>query len=268
MSYKIKKGQIIFALVTLIGIFLASCASGARLYKWVDDKGVIHFSDRKPESKEKVEGFVEEREVADPPSVKESEGSEPLFAARSPIEYAMNCTFTIKGSNRLGTGFFVSPYGYAITCRHVIEGDSGQVALLNDQTKFPITVISISRRHDLALIFVTGSSTKPYLSIRDSGTLIPGERLFAIGASAGLQATITDGVFTGFRRLKNTKDQVIQFSAPVNQGNSGGPLVDKKGRAVGMVSMKFLKRKNIFVSGVGFGVLSSHVREEYGGYLP
>lgn len=58
-----------------------------------------------------------------------------------------------------------------------------------------------------------------FLSIRDPGTLIPGERLFAIGASAGLQATITDGVFTGFRKLKKTNGQVIQLSAPVNPGN-------------------------------------------------
>ncbi len=268
MSFKTKNGPIVLTLITLICFSLGSFATAARLYKWVDDKGVVHFSDRKPGGHEKVQGLVEEREVADPPSVRGSQGPEPVFAARSPIEYAMNCTFTIKGSKRLGTGFFVSPNGYAVTCRHVIERDSGWVALLNDQTKSPIAVVSISRRHDLALILVTASPPKPYLPIRDPGTLVPGERLFAIGASAGLQATITDGVFTGFRKLKNTNGQVIQFSAPVNQGNSGGPLVDEKGRAVGVVSMKFLKRKGVSVSGVGFGVLSSHVREEYGGYLP
>ncbi len=94
------------------------------------------------------------------------------------------------------------------------------------------------------------------------------ERLFAIGASVGLQATITDGVFTGFRKLSPTHSQVIQFSAPVNPDNRGGPLVDEKGRAVGVVSMKYHKRRGVPVSGVGFGFLSSHVEEEYSHYLP
>jgi len=263
-----KYGRIIGTAIILGGIFFVNSALGGTLYKWVDEKGVVHFSDRKPESPKKMKGSIEERNVVDSQPVKKNQSPKREFGARSPIEYAINCTFTIKGSKSLGTGFFLSPDGFAVTCRHVIEGDFNQVALLNDQTKFPISVISMSRNHDLALILVMASSQPPHLSIRDPGTLIPGERLFAIGASAGLQATITDGVFTGFRKLKKTNGQVIQFSAPVNPGNSGGPLVDEKGRAVGVVSMKYRKRRGIPVSGVGFGVLSRHIKEEYGDYLP
>jgi S1-C subfamily serine protease len=247
-------------------LFSAHVALGGKVYKWVDEQGVVHFSDRQPDAPEKVKGTLEEREVKESLPAETKEDSE-ITLPRSPIEYAVNCTFTIKGSKKTGTGFFISSNGYAVTCRHVIEENWSHTARLNDTTEVPINLITTSLLYDLALIQVITPQATPYMQLRDAETLVPGERLFAVGASAGLQATVTDGVFTGFRQTPATKNKVIQFSAPVNPGNSGGPLIDKDGKVVGVVSLKYFMTKGIPVSGVGFAVPSGQLKEEYGIYL-
>lgn len=254
-------------MVILGSIFWGYVSMGGTLYRWIDEKGVIHFSDRPPEKPEKVKGILEERETKESLPIQGTTEPEIRPTARSPIEFAANCTFTIKSGNRIGTGFLISPNGYAATCKHVIEGGSNPTALLNDQREFPAYLISLSPKHDLALLQILVPEKLPYLSPRNSETMVPGERIFAIGASAGLQATVTDGVFTGYRRIAQTEDRLIQFSAPINQGNSGGPLVDEKGNVVGIVSMKYLMLGGVPVSGVGFAVPAGSLFEEFSAYI-
>lgn len=241
-------------------------ALGGKIYKWVDERGVVHFSDREPES-EKLRGKVEEREIVDPSTLQPSPDVVIKETARNPIEYVTNCTFTIKGPNRSGSGFLISPEGYAVTCRHVVEELPNLTALLNDRREVQLNLISMSAKYDLALVQVMAHGKLPFLSIRDAEGLAPGDRLFAVGASAGLQSTVTDGVFTGFRTIESVKGTFLQFSAPVNPGNSGGPLVDDKGMVVGVVSLKFLSQQGMPVSGVGFAVPSAQIKEEYSAYL-
>ena len=251
-----------FSFLSVLLIF-SSFSVGGKIYKWVDERGVVHFSDQAPESTDRIKGALEERELTDP-SPDSGEGRSPLkLSGRTPIEHAVNCTFTIKGAKKVGTGFLISPNGYAVTCKHVVEEPSSYSALLNDKIEYPLTVISVSSRRDLAIVQVPVPQKVSYLSFRDAGTLSPGERLFAIGASAGLQATVTDGVFTGIRQMPQAEEEVIQFSAPVNPGNSGGPLVDEKAQVVGIVSMRFESLKGVPISGVGFAVPSGRLLEEY-----
>jgi len=257
----------LFILSILVFLFYHDDAFSGKIYKWVDERGVVHFSDRQPAKKENVKGPIEEREIKESLQGEKEKDSEVKLPARSPIEYAINATFTIKGAKNMGTGFFVSSDGYAITCKHVIEGNWSHMAMLNDQTEFPIKIMSMSRKYDLALLLVATPQKTPYLSLRNPKTLIPGGRLFAIGTSAGLQATVTDGVFTGFRRRESTGERVIQFSAPINQGNSGGPLIDENGEVVGVVSWKYLMRRGVPVTGVGFAIPSVYLTEEYDTYL-
>ena len=120
---------------------------------------------------------------------------------------------------------------------------------------------------DLALLLLLNVGNTPFLSLRSPGTLIPGERVFAIGASAGLNATVTDGVFTGIRSITDTEQQVLQFSAPINPGNSGGPLMDKEGKVIGVISKKYLTRRGVPIAGVGFAVPSTVFKEAFGSYL-
>jgi S1-C subfamily serine protease len=246
--------------------FLEAPAFSGKIYKWVDERGVVHFSDEEP-NKDKIKGTVEEREFKDPSSLEPVKDEVIKETARNPIEYVTNCTFTIKGSKRMGSGFLISSSGYALTCKHVVENVSNLTAIMNDEQEAQVNVLFTSDKYDLALVQVMAPRKMPYLSIRDSEGLAPGDRLFAVGASAGLHSTVTDGVFTGFRTIESVKGKLIQFSAPVNPGNSGGPLVDEKGTVVGVVSLKFLSQQGMPVSGVGFAVTSAQIKEEYGTYL-
>jgi S1-C subfamily serine protease len=250
----------------LILSFPKGPALSGKIYRWVDERGVVHFSDEEP-NKDKIKGTVEEREFKDPSSLMPVKDEVIKETARNPIEYVTNCTFTIKGPKRMGSGFLISSRGYALTCKHVVENVSNLTAIMNDELEAQVNVLFTSDKYDLALVQVMAPGKMPYLSIRDSEGLAPGDRLFAVGASAGLHSTVTDGVFTAFRAIESVKGKLIQFSAPVNPGNSGGPLVDERGMVVGVVSLKFLSQQGMPVSGVGFAVTSAQVKEEYGSYL-
>jgi serine protease Do len=241
---------------------------GGKLYKWVDENGVVHFSDRLPDTPETLKGSVQENEAQDILPSKPEPEPETVPKPTNPITHTTNSSFTIQGSKSQGTGFFISENGYAVTCKHVLEGDKDFTATLNNKANFPISVISTSQIYDLALILVITAQKTPYLNLRHPGTLTPGEKVFAVGSSMGLQATITDGVFTGYRDRKDRADKLIQFSAPINPGNSGGPLIDQKGNLIGVVSLKYAMQDGIPIAGVGFAVPSHYVREEYSAYLP
>jgi S1-C subfamily serine protease len=261
----LRRFLLLSALVT--PFFFGAPSDAAKIYKWVDERGVVHFSDQPPDLPENIRATVEERELSPCNQDENSSNSEKKPLARSPIEFVTNCTFTIKGDKKVGTGFLISSSGYAVTCRHVIE-ESGQLtALMSDRHEHQLNVITKSNTYDLAIVQVLMPEKTPFLSIREADDLVPGERLFAVGASAGLQATVTDGVFTAFRKMEEIQAELIQFSAPVNPGNSGGPLVDEAGKVVGVVSQKFLAQKGVPISGVGFAVPSRHVKEEFGTYL-
>jgi serine protease Do len=186
---------------------------------------------------------------------------------KNSIKKSLEATFSIKGDQNLGTAFFISSNGYAITCKHVLENDQNHIAILNDGSRYPIGIISINEKYDLALIMVIAYKKTPYLSIRDPFTLTPGERVFAIGSSLELKTNITEGVFTGLRENISTKDNVIQFSCPTNPGNSGGPLVDEQGNLIGVVSWKIVSQNGIPVTGLGFAIPSDYMAKEYHHYL-
>jgi serine protease Do len=185
----------------------------------------------------------------------------------NPIKKGLEATFSIKGDQNLGTAFFISSNGYAITCKHVLENDQNHIAILNDGSRYPIGIISINEKYDLALIMVIVYKKTPYLSIRNPFTVTPGERVFAIGSSLELRTNITEGVFTGLRENTSTKDNVIQFSCPTNPGNSGGPLVDEQGDLIGVVSWKIVSQNGIPVTGLGFAIPSDYMAKEYHHYL-
>jgi len=257
-----------FILIVYVVFSLSSegIASSGKIYKWVDERGVVHFSVQEPGT-DQIKVKVEELEIKDLTSVKQPQDTIIKETARNPIEYVTNCTFTIKTPKSTGSGFLISPDGYGLTCKHVVDGLSNLSAILNDQQQVQLNVLFASTKYDLALVQVMAPRKMPYLTIRDAHSLVPGDRLFAVGASAGLQSTVTDGVFTGFRTVEAAKGEFLQFSAPLNPGNSGGPLVDENGMVVGVVSLKFLSQQGMPVSGVGFAVPSAQIKEEYGTYL-
>ena len=256
-----------YFVIIIFFLFQSSHTFGDKIYKWIDEKGAVHFSNRPPEELKNMKNHIQERDVTKSSPLLGKRGSKPKIPKRNPVEYATSCTFTLKGLKKFGTGFFVSSNGYAITCKHVIDGEGDFLARLNDQNEYPVNIISTSDKYDLALLLVVTHQKTPWLPMKDMGISVPGRRIYAIGTSAGLQATVTDGVLTGLREMDEIDEKVIQFSAPINPGNSGGPLIDEEGKVLGVVSWKYITHKGIPVSGVGFAIPTSYLISEYSSYF-
>lgn len=183
------------------------------------------------------------------------------------IENAIKSTFSIKNGKNSGTGFFISPSGYAITCRHVLSEDQEHIAVMHNQVEYPIGIIASSETYDLALIMVLAPMNTPFLHIRDSASPDPGERIYTIKGPMGYPLKVISGINTGLRRKEGAGESVLQFSAPVNPGDSGGPMIDMHGEVVGVVSWKIVSKKGIPVYGEVFAVPSKYIREEYERYF-
>lgn len=266
MLYSFKR----IILPTLVILFITGInfISAGETYKWVDKDGMVHFSDRTPDDQELEPHVIHEKESEKPEDsvVKLSEEIHEI-ERNNPLGDTIKSTFTIKGNKNIGTGFFISPDGYAITCKHVIEMEGVHTAILYNQEEYPIGVISKSNRYDLALVLVSTHQKVPYLKFRDPITMEAGDRVYAVGSSVGLQSTITDGLFTALRRQIPSEIRAVQFSAPVNPGNSGGPLIDKDGKVIGAVSWKLLSNNGVPVTGIGFAVPTEYILTEYRGYI-
>jgi S1-C subfamily serine protease len=144
----------------------------------------------------------------------------------------------------LGSGFFIDTRGYLITNYHVIsplvdpkyEGFSRLYIRLSDDpdTNIPAKVIGWDPILDLALLKT--EVPPPYVfTLGSSVDLDPGDRIFAIGSPAGLERTLTAGIISAVGRNLFSVVSVMQIDAAVNPGNSGGPIIDDRGRVLGIV---------------------------------
>jgi serine protease Do len=138
----------------------------------------------------------------------------------------------------MGSGFIIDPSGYIVTNNHVIE-DSDQISVtLNDGTTLPAKLIGRDEKTDLALLKVTSKKTLPFARFGDSDTARIGDWVIAIGNPFGLGSTVTAGIVSARNRdiEAGPYDDFIQTDAPINRGNSGGPLFDMAGNVVGVNS--------------------------------
>jgi serine protease Do len=144
----------------------------------------------------------------------------------------------------IGTGFYVDPRGYIITNYHVIESEvdpsyEGRSELFirpgeNPELRIPARVIGYDRIFDLALLKAEVEAPR-VISFQSSATLRSGSQLYAIGSPGGLENTVTSGIVSAVGRRFLQMGDSLQIDAPVNPGNSGGPLFDADGRLVGVV---------------------------------
>src|SRR4051812_47082155 len=134
-----------------------------------------------------------------------------------------------------GSGFFISPDGYAVTNNHVVDG-ADKVEVTTDEGKtYTAKVIGTDPRTDVALIKVEGGSNFPFAKLSDSKPRI-GDWVLAVGNPFGLGGTVTAGIVSASGRDigNGPYDDFIQIDAPVNKGNSGGPAFDTNGEVMGV----------------------------------
>ncbi len=148
---------------------------------------------------------------------------------------------SIRGRG-MGSGFIISPDGYVLTNHHVVA-DAGEVKVkLGDRREFTAKVIGSDQQYDVALLKIEGKNL-PTVRVGDSNTLKPGQWVVAIGSPFGLDNSVTAGVVSAVGRSTGGQDQryvpFIQTDVAINQGNSGGPLLNTRGEVVGINSQIF-----------------------------
>jgi serine protease Do len=134
-----------------------------------------------------------------------------------------------------GSGFFISPDGYAVTNNHVVDGaDKVEVTTEAGKT-YTAKVIGTDPRSDLALIKVEGGSDFPFAKLTEDKSRI-GDWVLAVGNPFGLGGTVTAGIVSASGRDigNGPYDDFLQIDAPVNKGNSGGPAFNMQGEVVGV----------------------------------
>ncbi len=160
-----------------------------------------------------------------------------------------------------GTCFAISKDGFVLTARHVVAGARDiEVAMLGSEFA-AARIVSASKKHDLALL-ATERATPKYLTLAPRDSLSVGQRVFTMGFPVvdwlGLEPKFTDGSISAIRGPSG-RASLMQVTVPIQPGNSGGPLVDEQGRAVGVITstaaaQEFFKATGALPQGINFAV--------------
>lgn len=156
----------------------------------------------------------------------------------------------------LGSGIVISPDGYILTNNHVVEGASGIRVTTSNRDVYPAKLVGTDPLTDLAVIKIEARGLS-FLHWGDSSQLKPGQMVLAFGNPYGFSFSVTRGIISALNRPNPTADrykpgEYIQTDAAINQGNSGGPLVDAKGQVVGINS--FVISPTGAFAGMGFAI--------------
>ena len=191
-----------------------------------------------------------------------------LFGGQMPNENAAPPVGTLKLKG-LGSGVIVSKDGLIVTNAHVIEMASKVYCVLNDGTSFEAQVVATDKKNDLALVKIGPDRELKPIEFADDAML--GETVISIGNPFGLENSVSAGIISGFnRRFYATGsdqplfDNLIQTDASINQGSSGGALLNLEGKLVGIDLAVMQNAQN-----VGFAIPNNRIRvllKEYENY--
>jgi S1-C subfamily serine protease len=177
----------------------------------------------------------------------------PVRSLEDVIGSAMPAVVLIETAGSRGTGFFIAA-DTIVTNAHVVSGSAYVDLRLASGDRAQARVGTVAPDQDLAVLRLPGGRTGPAtLPLGDLRSVRIGEEVIAIGSPFGLQNTVTRGIVSALRRSGTL--MLLQTDAAINPGNSGGPIVDRRGRVIGVATMK---------SGVGeslgFAIAIDHVR--------
>jgi len=152
----------------------------------------------------------------------------------------------------VGTGFIVHQDGYMFTAAHgVLDLVSPQI-ILKGGKKLPAEVLAVDPRFDVALLKIESADPLPTIPLAESGDVLVGETVVAIGSPHGFQQTCSKGIVSALGRTTNpsglpgvTLRDLIQGDVPINPGNSGGPWLNVLGQAIGMTTTRKDDAENI-----------------------
>jgi serine protease Do len=154
------------------------------------------------------------------------------------VEDCLDAMNEAQINSTLGTGFFINNQGLTLTAAHVVEGAERVYLRLANFEVVTAKVIGRDPKNDLALLMPTVALKTVSVEFGDSRKLSIGDPIISIGSPFGLSGTLTMGHLSGKERLPSDTDEIVylQSDVVVNPGNSGGPIFDERGRAVGITS--------------------------------
>ncbi len=154
----------------------------------------------------------------------------------------------------IGSGFVVHP-GVLVTNAHVIrEASSGTATFTGDKTEHAIVgVVAFDAHHDLALLKIADDKAKP-LPLADAAAVKVGDTVYAAGSPQGMAGTFSNGIISAVREVEG--GTILQTTAPISPGSSGGPLVNSSGQVVGVAVALIANGQNL-----NFAIAASHAAE-------
>ena len=171
------------------------------------------------------------------------------------IENAIESVVTIVTDISQGTGFLIEERGYVVTNAHVMENARSAGIYTYDGEMHQVSLIGTNSEMDVCLLKIQG--TYPALKLGNSDDVSIGESVIAIGNPLGLQFSVTEGIISAIHREgANGLKAYFQTDAALNPGNSGGPLVDKQGKAIGINNFKTSEGESL-----GFALESNWLKD-------
>lgn len=176
----------------------------------------------------------------------------------------------VERQRAIGSGVILDPEGYILTNAHVVEG-AQRIRVLpclaagapaSGNRALDAVLVGLDKATDLALIKIEGHGL-PALKLGDERPVHPGELVLAVGSPEGLQNSVTLGIVSSVHRQANPEHpmEYLQTDAPINHGNSGGPLVDTEGFVIGLNT--FILSEGGGSEGLGFAIPAPTLRFVY-----
>jgi S1-C subfamily serine protease len=171
----------------------------------------------------------------------------------------------------IGSGFVLDEEGHVITNWHVVTGQELYYVTYSNGTYTEAELIGLDARDDIAVLKVDPDTVPAVLPLGDSDAVLPGDKVVAIGSPSGITNTITEGVASGSGRTGaepglydqtpqcGNYNNLVQHSAAINQGNSGGPLFNMRGEVIGINTISIIDESNVELAGIYYAVPSNTI---------
>lgn len=166
----------------------------------------------------------------------------------------------VRAVEARGSGFIINSNGTIVTNNHVIAGEKSITVTLDNGKTYPAKIVGRDPRTDIAVLRIDVGHKLPFIQLGDSADVKPGQWVVAMGNPYGLGGTVTHGIVSAVSRNigDGPYDQFIQTDAPINRGNSGGPLFTPEGKVIGM-NTAILSPSGGSI-GIGFAIPSDLIR--------
>ena len=261
----------------LLSLIVVLCLSAALLERYFMGQAILRHWDRDGMPSVGEEQPQDEKLDDTPPAIPQAETGTGVTVELQPAQGAVLPYTQIydrailsavsiqastgRGYGSAGSGVVLTEDGYIITNAHVVAGAREVKVMFHDNRTLPASLVGFHAVEDLAVLKVEASGLTP-AQFGDSSVLHIGEPVAALGDSLGYRATFTDGIVSSLDReveVEGVTMSLIQTTAAINYGNSGGPLLNRYGQVVGINTIKIVTEDGS-AEGLGFAIPSRRVK--------